>query len=199
MRHLLKASPSNGFTLAELLIALSILGVIATFTIPKILQSTSDQTDNSIAKEAVSMVSQAYQAYRLSNTVTSATGFSDLTPYMNYVTVDTLNTVVIDRAYNDTTTACSSTYPCLRLHNGARILYTPADTFGGTGALNSIYFYLDPDGVSNPSTTGPGKSVLFFMYYSGRVTTYGTILSNTIAGGGTYNPVPTADPPWFNW
>lgn len=189
-----------GFTLAELLISLAILGVIATFTIPKILQSQSDGRQNALAKEAAGMVSQAYQAYKLDNkTVASTVHFGDLTPYMNYVKVDTVNTVVIDRAYNDTTTACSSAFPCLLLHSGARILYTPADSFNGTGNLNSLYFYYDPDGVSNASATGPGKSVLFFLYYTGRLTTYGTIESSTISGPGTYNPSPTSDPPWFSW
>ena len=53
------------FTLAELLIALAILGVIATFTIPKILDSGSNSQWNAIGKEAAAMVSGAYQSYKL--------------------------------------------------------------------------------------------------------------------------------------
>lgn len=51
----------KGFTLAELLIALSILGVIATFTIPKVLQSQQNGKYNTMAKEAIATISQAYQ------------------------------------------------------------------------------------------------------------------------------------------
>lgn len=43
----------SGFTLAELLIALTILGVIATFTIPKILTAQQASTYNAIAKETM--------------------------------------------------------------------------------------------------------------------------------------------------
>ena len=46
-----------GFTLVELLIALAILGTIATFTIPKVLQTQQDGKFKSIGKEAAGFVS----------------------------------------------------------------------------------------------------------------------------------------------
>lgn len=55
----------SGFTLAELLIALTILGLIATFTIPKILVSQQKQTYNVAEKEAIASVSSACQLYSL--------------------------------------------------------------------------------------------------------------------------------------
>ena len=62
----------RGFTLAELLIALAILGVIATFAIPKVLNSQQDGKLNAIGKETAAALSEAYQVYRLNSTVTTA-------------------------------------------------------------------------------------------------------------------------------
>lgn len=75
----------RGFTLAELLIALGILGVLATFTIPKVLMANQTSAYNAKAKETIAMVSGAFQAYQLQNTVDENTGIEDLTPYFNYV------------------------------------------------------------------------------------------------------------------
>ncbi|HEY9745532.1 MAG TPA: prepilin-type N-terminal cleavage/methylation domain-containing protein [Oculatellaceae cyanobacterium] len=54
VRHL------TGFTLAELLIALSILGLIATFTIPKVLVAQQDMTYRANAKDVAAAISAAY-------------------------------------------------------------------------------------------------------------------------------------------
>jgi Tfp pilus assembly protein FimT len=58
-----------GFTLAELFIALGILGMIATFTIPKVLQTQQGNQYRSAAKETAAMVSEAYAAYSLTHQV----------------------------------------------------------------------------------------------------------------------------------
>jgi prepilin-type N-terminal cleavage/methylation domain-containing protein len=41
----------KGFTLAELLIALALLGIIASFTIPKVLESSTNAKYKAMAKE----------------------------------------------------------------------------------------------------------------------------------------------------
>lgn len=46
----------SGFTLAELLISLAILGVIATFAIPKVLNSQQDEKKASVLKECIATV-----------------------------------------------------------------------------------------------------------------------------------------------
>ena len=57
---------TRGFTLAELLIALAILGVIATFTIPKVLNSQQSSERISIFKETIAAINQA--AYEMTLT-----------------------------------------------------------------------------------------------------------------------------------
>jgi prepilin-type N-terminal cleavage/methylation domain-containing protein len=79
----------KGFTLAELLISLAILGIIATFTISKIISAQATSKYNAFAKEVVGMVSASFELYKQNYTVSSGTRISDLTQYMNYVSVDT--------------------------------------------------------------------------------------------------------------
>src|SRR5438270_879458 len=86
----------KGFTLAELLICLVILGEIATFTIPKLINAQQNKQYNTIAKEGIGSISQAYQLYTLNNTVTASTTGGFLTSYFNSVKVDTSGTTVDD-------------------------------------------------------------------------------------------------------
>jgi prepilin-type N-terminal cleavage/methylation domain-containing protein len=90
MRYQFAFDPSlgcsvKGFTLAELLIAVAILGEIATFTIPKIVSAQQNGAYKAASKEAAATISQAYALYRLENTVSSSTRFGDMTSYINYV------------------------------------------------------------------------------------------------------------------
>ena len=73
---------NSGFTLAELLIALLILGEISTFTIPKIIYSQQNQKYNAIAKESAAMISAAYQQYQYSgNSLTTMSATSLTSSY----------------------------------------------------------------------------------------------------------------------
>ena len=49
----------SGFTLAEVLVTLMIIGVIAAMTIPSLMQSTAQQEYKTALKKAVSMLNQA--------------------------------------------------------------------------------------------------------------------------------------------
>jgi prepilin-type N-terminal cleavage/methylation domain-containing protein len=190
---------NRGFTLAELLIALAILGVIATFTIPKIFINQQSQQYNASAKEAAGMISAAFQVYTSRNQLTSSMLVSDLTPYFNYVYLDTGRT--IDNKYGSTNLSCNiAGGGCLVMHSGGVVRYN-GSALAGTNTTNAFEFIYDPDGVETDGTTnGPGKSVNFFLYSNGLVKTRGTSLANTLAGGTTYaSPTPSADPPWFSW
>jgi len=187
----------KAFTLAELLISLVILGVIATFTIPKVLQSQQNSQFNSAAKEDIAMVVGAYQQYQVQNTPTAAMTPPNLTPYMNYIRFNTSATV--DYLQTQGNFTCSSLNPCIFLHNGS-VLYFSDEALGGTASTNSLWFIVDPDGkVTDGTTNGPGKALQFVLYPNGMVRTYGTCLPNTKTNSGTYNPTPAYDPPWFSW
>lgn len=189
---------NRAFTLAELLIALAILGVIATFTIPKVLSSQQSSQSKAIAKEAASMISGALAAYKNEHTLTSTMTAADLTPYMNYVAVDTA--AQMDQWQGGNTNQCNATtWGCLRLHNGALLGFHRTEPIGCTASNCAVYFHIDPDGQPSASSTGPYKSLSLFIYSNGRITTWGQIDSGTQNNGGSYNPQPSYNPPWFDW
>jgi prepilin-type N-terminal cleavage/methylation domain-containing protein len=194
-------NPQNAFTLAELLICLAILAALATFTIPKILALQENTRYNAIVKEAAAMVSGAYSIYSLQNGVNPNTKFSNLTPYMNYTSVDTSTT--FDFTYGQTTRTCDTLgVRCLKLHNGALLQFGNGNTdyFGGTATTNGIYFVVDPDGRNTDGTTnGPGKATEFWLYYNGGLTTKAKTLPQVCNGTGCYIPTGTEDPPYWDW
>ncbi len=189
----------SGFTLAELLIALLILGVIATFTIPKMLLVQQNQKDNANAKETIATIAAAYQQYKLANPTGASFSLSSLTPYLNYVAVDTSSSV--DLWYTQSSIACNyASGVCLRLHNGSLLQYWPADNFSGTNTTNAVPFVVDPDGrVTDGTTNGPGKSLLVFLYYDGKIRDVGNLEPNTTYNAGVWSSVPSFVPPWFSW
>lgn len=188
-----------GFTLAELLIALAILGVIATFTIPKVLNSSQSSEYNSKAKEAAAMVSHALQMHRRAGRLSATTTSHDLTQYLNYIRVVT-NGELVDDVQTYGNIACSTLRPCIRLHNGG-VLLAQETYFDGEAPNHFIVFNFDPDGHETipGSSGGPGKSVAFLLYYNGRITTYANMYPNSTTSWGVYASNPDFDPPWFSW
>ena len=161
----------RGLTLTELLIALGILGVISAFTVPKVLLGFEYSDKKAKTKEVTSMVAASYLAYQLENSLSSTTTNSDLVPFMNYVSVDTVS--IIDDAATLTSIDCSGFGPgCLRLHNGG-ILYVDWKQYGGTDSTNILWWTFDPDATYSGSTTGEGKALKFVLYYDGTIKTWG--------------------------
>jgi len=201
----------KGFTLAELLICLAILGEIATFTIPKMLSAQQNTRYKAVAKEAVGTLAAAYNSYKVQTGVSAYTSPSDFISTLNYIKIQT--TGAIDRTYGTAGNySCVASSPCYVLANGA-ILKDPdvkwggngtGNYFGGTSATNYVYFYLDPDGTDADSgtTNGPGKSLQINVYYNGRITDAANCNSGDttyLEGTGYNNWCPGSSPPWFDW
>lgn len=121
---------------------------------------------------------------------------ADLTQYMNYVAVDTSS--YIDAIYTGNTHHCSSSYICLRLHNGSLVM---GDTgaMGGSNTTNGMWFAIDPNGVADSTTNGPSKSLQLWIYYNGRVSDIGSLESGTRNVNAVQPATPSAVPPWFSW
>lgn len=69
-----------GFTLSELLIALGILGIIAAFSIPKILNTQRDNRYNASAHEVAAAIGEAYSLYTKSTSLTSSANAYTILP-----------------------------------------------------------------------------------------------------------------------
>jgi prepilin-type N-terminal cleavage/methylation domain-containing protein len=170
----------TGFTLAELLIALAILGEIATFTIPKIINAQANSRNAAVAKEFIATASNAVYLANANGVLTTASTMGDLTPYMNYVAVDTTSSV--DGVPSGAGSMDCASYRCLRLHSGALMLYSPITSFVTTSGIISAI--IDADG----RLTSQNDSLGIVLYYNGKITAYGDYYSN-----------PAYTPSWFTW
>lgn len=188
----------KGFTLSELLVALAILGVIATFTIPKVLQSQQDNSKKAIAKEAAAMVSEAFVLYKQENTLTSSFEPRMLKKYLNYVKEETAGQLV-DGAVTENSYACSATRVCLKLHNGGTLLLEGGETFAATTNNRFVWVLIDPDGSYSGSSTGPGKGLWFGLFYNGRLSTWQQFPADATNSNGLWGPCAGCDPTWFSW
>lgn len=195
----------KGFTLAELLSALAILGVIATFTIPKVIQAQQNQKWGAIGKETVGAISEAYQAYLLDNPGPVDMRLDDsFFQYFNYIRRQTSGTV--DNTQSQGSWTCNAgDRRCYVLANGA-VLISDHDYYlrDSNGSNSAVRFLLDPDGVYSGNTTGPGKSLSIWLYTNGRITSRAFINADTvfeISNGSTVTqqPEPAREPPWFEW
>jgi prepilin-type N-terminal cleavage/methylation domain-containing protein len=187
----------HGFTLAELVIAMGLLGVIATFTISKVLVTSQTQRFNAVAKEAVAMVSVAFQQYKMNNSISTSTSLDDLVPYFNYIRKPTSGN--IDDVWTYGNVNCSWV-ACYQLASGAIVWwYTNSTaTFSGVSSIHAVRLHVDPDGVANASSTGPGKSAQFLLYANGRIADREGVAFGTIVGGTPYG-ADAIKPDWLSW
>lgn len=134
----------SGFTLAELLIALAILGEIAVFSIPKIVSSQQQGTKKALLRETIANLSAVYNTGYTQNEMPSGSKFSYISSHLNAVKICSTN---------GSTQGCSTasktsnweTYPTMVLHNGVHI------HFFNAGADD---FMIDWNGDAGPNIAG---------------------------------------------
>ncbi len=136
---------SPGFTLAELLISLAILGVIATFTIPKILNSQQEARKKAVFKETLATLSNlSYAGARDGNITSAATEWSYVLNNLNYAKI-------CDTSINAqgcwAPVLAGNTYGFV-LHNGAAIISFNAAPFPNESLT------IDWNGLEPPNVAG---------------------------------------------
>lgn len=188
-------SRHTGFALAELLTVLAILGVIAAFTIPKVLQAQQDGRKLSMAKEAAGILSDAVLQYKMRVGITPGTSLDyDIFQYINYAKWDTTSQIDVYPLFSSPLT-CTPAAPCIKLHNGG-ILKSSGSSWYDTNTTSAIGFTFDPDGAY----TGSNDSVNFNVYTDGAVRSREFLKDNTIYPGPTVRgPEAGGDPSWFRW
>ena len=177
----------RGFTLAELLISLAILSVLATFTIPKVLTSSQDGERIAIFKETISAINQAtYEMILL----------GELEQYTNVRVAFQNKLNHVEYCWDATALGCwagavTSNQAGFIFANGASTAGYKNGHQAGTG---NEWIYVDWNGPNEgPNTIGEDQISLSICYYeaAGGFTLFssncerqGTVVNNDAASGG---------------
>ena len=162
----------TGFTLAELLVALVILGLIAKFTLPKILSGQADAKKKAVFRESIAAMKKAFYYGVQAGEVDDGNFGTYMMDHMNHVKRCNTNAISQGCWSPDVDPAGQGTLPGIVLHNGA-CLCGLDDWDGGTGADTLA---LDWNCLEGPNVEG--NDVLRMRAYLDNTSTsdrYGTI------------------------
>lgn len=147
---------SSAFTLAELLIALGILAVIATFSIPKILMSQQTSKKKAVFQETVAALNEAFVPACLSGQITEANVGSYIRNHLNAVKIctDSMN----DGCWFGTDLVAQGHTEGVALHNGAVIAGLDDAVSGGNTGQDTLM--IDWDGSSGANLHGQDQMIV---------------------------------------
>lgn len=182
---------ASGLTLAEVIIALILMAVLASILMPPQLINTGEAKLLNQAKEVGSELSLAYTSLAALQDPTNATTTADVIGRANYIRIITDSSQSIQVRYrtadgapdqgcataanNICTSPCTAVKPCLVMQNGGLLQYDANANFLATAfpappppAYNryALRFLFDPDG-----TTPVQTATVFYLFYGGRIST----------------------------
>ena len=144
-----------GFTLSELLIALAILGLIATFTIPKLVDSIQTQGRDAVIKETIATLNQV--GHELVMTGEPIT-YDNFLARLNVVRrCGAVGEGCWDHPYNGGSIPGGFTNGMVVFHNGAMLTdFEPHHTFSTCPDQNKgdPRFLMDWNGAAGPNLVG---------------------------------------------
>lgn len=180
------------FTLAELLIALGILAVIATFTIPKILSAQSTSSCRTVLKETVGALSEViYQKVVLERTlVYTGTGYEgdQILDSMNAIKVCYGNSESLGCWNSSTEVLGGSSNRGFRLGTGAVVVGQALNPNTNSFAIN-----IDCNGINPPNVVTEDQLGIQACYdtagclQDGRLYQPGTLRPNKFTAPGNIN------------
>lgn len=183
---------NKGFTLAEVLITLGIIGIVAAITLPNLIQSNFEKRTVSILRETQSILSQAIRMAEEENGEVSGWGFSggmtqgEGTTIANYLRPHIK--IAVDCGFKDKKRCIPDTkykllngiwdnYTTTRMHyaikllNGSSVWFRSADN-SEIKTNSYITFFIDINGPALPNTVG--KDMFVFKYENNGIKPSGT-------------------------
>lgn len=169
---------ANAFTLSEVLLVLTIIGVVAALTIPTLLQKISDDQYKAAWKKAYSALSQATNRLVADNNGSlkwiCTTGYHNCfaNAYQTYFNVvKTCSSATPEGCWHNanswqsldgTLRTAVPAQPGFVLNNGTLILFAYNDTNCNSGVEKKCGdFWIDVNGFKNPNTIGKD---IFYAY-----------------------------------
>ena len=181
----------KGFTLAEVLITLAIIGVIAAFSIPTLLQSTQNEENKVAYKKAFTIASQAINKALMEDTLKSQSSQFDLICTNNFNTFKSYFRVIKDCNGNNNDQCWNPTGE--KLNSGYPSIYEPA-FIDASGMAWSMYykaeniFVVDTNGHKPPNWYGRDRWVFTYVDVRNNRITSGTPDKVGIGVGGGNTP-----------
>lgn len=165
----------SGFTLAEVLVTLVIIGIIAAMTIPTLLNNTNSQEYRSAIKKAIAMTNQAItMQYALDGT--NISDFSTSANMRDSVFIKRLN--VIKTASSTTFTGVAGNVDAIfYTADGMKFGVTGGAACDAAGDTVCATMYIDVNGDKKPNTLTSDATKPLDVYeariYAQRVVPYG--------------------------
>jgi prepilin-type N-terminal cleavage/methylation domain-containing protein len=148
------------FTLAELLIALAILGVIATFTIPKVLQSQQDSKKTAIFKETIAAIAGVVQSSLLTGDGPPRTQYMWplFQKHLNYIKHCTTDAIAEGCWIDRSGSSMDDNNEGYVLPNGATLIDVSYSSFTAGGIS------IDWNGLAGPNVFGDDRMHVLFVF-----------------------------------
>lgn len=146
----LTRNPVRGFSLAELLLVLLIMGIITTFTIPKIMTSQTNATKKAVFKETYAAVYNVLYLGKLTGELRPATFDSQMFTRLSAIKQCTVGGSIA----NCYSPESNFTLRGLTLANGAAIYWQTNCCDNGGGDWSITALYMDYNGSQGPNVEG---------------------------------------------